>query len=204
MNVAVYIDWQNVYNGARRAFGLTNASTEEGQVSPLRVAQLLAAGNGRGIRGMLVRVEIHRGLPSASKDPVGNGANRRQSAAWMRDAPDLVIPRLRPLRYPPSYPADPPEEKGIDVQLALAVVEHVMATPPLCDVAVVFSHDTDLIPVVQTISRLRTVGSIETASWTSGSYSARLRLPGLRVFNHELDRAVYDQVRDPTNYARKR
>jgi hypothetical protein len=25
MNVSVYIDWQNVYNGARRAFGLTGA-----------------------------------------------------------------------------------------------------------------------------------------------------------------------------------
>jgi hypothetical protein len=71
VNVAVYIDWQNVYNGARRAFGLTAAPSEEGQVSPYRVAQLLAAGNGRGDEATLVRVEIHRGLPSGSKDPTG-------------------------------------------------------------------------------------------------------------------------------------
>lgn len=154
MRIAVYIDWQNVYNAARRAFGLQGAVSEEGQVRPYRVAQILAAGNGRGTDGDLVRVEVHRGLPSASRDPVGYGANRRQSAAWMTENEEIVIPRLRPLRYPPDYPREPAEEKGIDVQLALAAVEHVIGRPPLCDVAVIFSHDTDLVPVVQ-----RSVGS---------------------------------------------
>src|SRR5437016_3682525 len=111
MNVAVYIDWQNVYNGARRAFGLTGAPSEHGQISPYRVAEILAAGNGRGRQAALVRVEIHRGLPSAAKDPTGYGANRRHSAAWMKENPEVVIPRLRPLRYPHNYPEEPPEEK---------------------------------------------------------------------------------------------
>jgi len=203
VNVSVYIDWQNVYNGARRAFGLTEAVSEEGQISPYRVAQVLAAANGRGADGKLVRVEIHRGLPSASKDPVGYGANRRHSAAWMRENQEVVIPRLRPLRYPPNYPDEPPEEKGVDVQLALAAVEHVTSSPPLCDVAVIFSHDTDLIPVVQTICRLASAASVETASWVSETYSARLRVPGARVFHHELSREVYEGVRDPVNYAHK-
>ena len=121
----------------------------------------------------------------------------------MKENPEVVIPRLRPLRYPPAYPADPPEEKGIDVQLALAAVEHVSSDPPLCDVAVIFSHDTDLIPVIQTISRLRSVTNVETASWVSQTHSVRLRPQGLRVFNHELSRAVYDRVRDPVNYAHR-
>jgi hypothetical protein len=151
VNVAVYIDWQNVYNAARRAYGLTDAVSEEGQVSPYRV----------------------------------------------------VIPRLRPLRYPPSYPNDPPEEKGIDVQLALAAVEHVIGTPPVCDVAIIFSHDTDLIPAVQTISRLKSAAHIETASWVSETYSARLRFPGIHVFHHELTRDIYEAVRDPVNYAHR-
>lgn len=97
MNVAVYIDGQNVYNGARRAFGLTDAHSEEGQINPYRRAKILAAGNARGDEATLVRVEIHRGLPSASKDPTGYGANRRQSAVWMKENFDVVIPRLRPL-----------------------------------------------------------------------------------------------------------
>ncbi|MEX1357146.1 MAG: NYN domain-containing protein [Gaiellaceae bacterium] len=203
MNIAVYIDWQNVYNAARRAFGLTDAPTEEGQVSPYRVAQVLAVGNGRGADGKLVRVEIHRGLPSASKDPIGYGANRKQSAAWMRESEEVVIPRLRPLRYPHGYPDEPPEEKGVDVQLALAAVEHTTSDPPLCDVAVIFSHDSDLVPLVQTICRLASAAQVETASWVSETYSARLRIPGARVFHHELTRDVYESVRDPVNYAHR-
>ena len=203
MTIGVYIDWQNVYNAARRAFGLTEAPSEEGQVSPYRVAQTLAAANGRGADGTLVRVEIHRGLPSSAKDAIGYGANRRQSSAWMRENPDVVIPRLRPLRYPHTYPEDPPEEKGVDVQLALAAVEHTTSNPPLCDVAVIFSHDTDLIPVVQTICRLTAAVHVETASWVSETYSARLRVPGARIFHHELTRDVYEAVRDPMNYAHK-
>lgn len=203
MNVAVYIDWQNIYNAARRAFGLTDTPTEEGQVSPYRVAQHLAAGNGRGADANLVRVEIHRGLPNSTKDPVGYGANRRHSAAWMRENEEVVIPRLRPLRYPATYPRDPPEEKGIDVQLALAAVEHTMGDPALCDVAVIFSHDTDLVPAVQTISRLKGAAHVETASWISDIYSARIRVQGHRVFHHELDRGVYEAVRDTVNYARR-
>jgi hypothetical protein len=203
VNVAIYIDWQNVYNGARRAFGLTEAPSEEGQVSPYRVAKILAAGNGRGDQATLVRVEIHRGLPSASKDPTGYGANRRQSAAWMRENVDVVIPRLRPLRYPPNYPVEPPVEKGVDVQLALAAVEHTTSEPPLCDVAVVFSHDTDLVPVVQTISRLASASHIETAGWTSETYSARLRVPGARIFHHALTFDMYENVQDRVNYAHR-
>ncbi len=203
MDIGVYIDWQNVYNGARRAFGLTGSVSEEGQISPYQVAQLLAAGNGRGAEGNLVRVEIHRGLPSSAKDPVGYGANRRHSRAWMVENEEIVIPRLRPLRYPANYPREPPVEKGIDVQLALAAVEHTTSNPPLCDVAIIFSHDTDLVPVAQTICRLKSAAHVETVSWVSDTYSARLRVPGARIFHHELSRDIYEQVRDPLNYAHR-
>lgn len=203
MNVAVYIDWQNVYNAARRAFGLLNTPSEEGQISPYQVACILAAGNGRGADAALVRVEIHRGLPSAAKDPTGYGANRRHSAAWMKENPEVVIPRLRPLRYPPGYPEDPPVEKGVDVQLALAAVEHTTSKPPLCDVAIIFSHDTDLIPAVQTITRLTSAAHVETAAWSSETYSARLRVPGVRHFHHELTYDIYEDVQDLVNYAHR-
>lgn len=203
LNVAVYIDWQNVYNAARRAFGLTEAPSEEGQISPYRLAQLLATGNERGEDATLVRVEIHRGLPSASKDPIGYGANRRHSAAWMKENFAVVIPRLRPLRYPHDYPKEPPEEKGVDVQLALAAVEHTTGDPPLCDVAIIFSHDTDLVPVVQTISRLTSAAHVETAAWKSDTFSARLRAPGVRAFHHELTFDIYEGVQDLVNYAHK-
>jgi uncharacterized LabA/DUF88 family protein len=200
--VAVYIDWQNVYKAARHAFDLQAMPNEYGNFSPYRLAQILAAGNGRGSDGgRLVRVEIHRGLPDSTRDPVGYGANRRQSAAWMKENPDLVIPRLRPLRY--SRNADePPVEKGVDVQLALAAVEHIVSE--LADVAIIFSHDTDLVPAIETITRLKGTEHIETASWSSDSYWSRLRVKGrlgANVFHHYITKDVFTEVATPVNYA---
>ncbi|MGO9793688.1 MAG: Ig-like domain-containing protein [Solirubrobacteraceae bacterium] len=69
----VFIDWQNAYQQARAAFGLVG-SGHEGQFSPLRLAQLLAARNRRGKDSRLVRVEVHRGQPLSSIDPIGHAA----------------------------------------------------------------------------------------------------------------------------------
>src|SRR5262245_8546603 len=117
--VAVFIDWQNTYKAARRAFGYATFGdatwpNEYGNYSPYRLAKHLASANGRGNEGELVRVEIHRGLPASSRDPVGFAANRRQSQAWMAENREVVIPKLRPLRYRDND-NDQPEEKGVDV-----------------------------------------------------------------------------------------
>src|SRR5581483_9520626 len=99
-------------------------------------------------------------------------ANRRQSAAWMAENPQIVIPRLRPLRYS-SDPSEPPREKGIDVELAVAALEWTISEK--CDVAVIFSHDSDLVPAVEAIVRLAGRDHIETVSWTSPIFQTRLR-----------------------------
>ncbi len=194
--VAVFIDWQNVYKGAREAFGLYSQPSEHGNISPYRLAQILAAGNDRGANGKLVLVEIHRGLPSSTRDPIGYGANRRQSAVWMKENPELVIPRMRPLRYPDD--GSGPEEKGIDVQLALAAVENTLVGE--CEVGIIFSHDTDLRPAVEMISRITGTSHVETASWTSPTFQKRLRTKP-EVFNHAIPESVFHSVADPVNYA---
>lgn len=51
----------------------------------------------------------------------------------------------RDLRYPAGWPAQPAQEKGIDVALAVDVV--MMAARREFDVGVLFSSDTDLVPV---------------------------------------------------------
>jgi uncharacterized LabA/DUF88 family protein len=137
--VAVFYDWQNVYNTAREAFGWEGYPSEYGNFSPYALGRVLAAGNGRGKEGELVAVEIHRGLPSQRRDPVSYAANRRQAAAWQKEAPDLVTVRQRQLRYPREFPNEPAIEKGVDVSLALAAVEAVLVRT--CDVAIIFSHD---------------------------------------------------------------
>lgn len=198
--VAVFIDWQNTYKAAREAFGLRDLPNEHGNYSPYRLARILASGNDRGRETQLVRVSIHRGLPSSHRDRVGYGACRRQSAAWMQENPEVVFPRLRPLRYPHDD-TEPPVEKGVDVELAVAAVE--MAVGDDCDVAVVFSHDTDLLPAIETITRLKGREAVETASWKSDVHESRLR-PRPTVFHHSLTERDFMRVETCVNYAHHR
>lgn len=200
--VAVFFDWQNVYKSARNAFELNSLGNERGNIDPFNLARLLAAGNGRGKDGSeLVHVEVHRGLPSSSRDPVGYGANRRQAAAWAKRGAGVVVPRMRPLRYPNRSMEDQiPTEKGIDVQLALGAVECTVTEK--CDVAIVFSHDSDLLPAIESIARLKSPAAVETASWRSHTFNSRLKeVPG--VHHHSISWDVFQLVEDPVNYARK-
>ena len=199
VRVAVFIDWQNAYRAARRAFGLGAMPGGHGNFSPVRLSHLLAAANGRGPDAKLVSVQIHRGQPSPTRDRVGYAANRRQVAAWKAEAPAIVVPRLRPLRYPPDYPARAAVEKGVDVELAVNAIEASLRGR--CDVAIVFSHDTDLLPVPEAIARLLGPHRVETASWVSPTFRGRLRPKG-PVFNHAIGRRVFDLVQTPVNYAR--
>lgn len=200
VKIAVFIDWQNAYKTAREAFGLQSQPNELGNFSPYRLSRLLAASNGRGVtRSDLVCVEIHRGLPSQKHDRVGYAANRRQAAAWVAENPAVVKPRLRPLRYPRSYPAEPAVEKGVDVQLAVSAIEATLTGR--CDVAIVFSHDTDLLPVPETIARLVGADRVETAGWASPTFRRRLR-PNPEVIHHPVSEAVFRAVETPVNYAR--
>lgn len=200
LKVAVFIDWQNAYKTAREAFGMWEFPNEHGNFSPYRLARLLTAANGRGVAGAeLVRVEIHRGLPSQKYDRTGYAANRRQAAAWIAENPAVVRPRMRPLRYPRNYPAEPAVEKGVDVQLAVSAIEATLTKQ--CDVAIIFSHDTDLLPVPETIARLVGRRHVETAAWTSPTFQSRLR-PKPEVAHHPISEKVFETVETPVNYAR--
>jgi uncharacterized LabA/DUF88 family protein len=193
--VAVFIDWQNTYKTAREAFGWKDYPNEYGNYSPYQLARILTAGNGRGGGGKLVRLNIHRGLPSQKFDQPGYAANRRQAAAWMKENPEVVVPRLRPLRYSRDQP---PREKGVDVELALAAVEWVLTKQ--CQVAVVFSHDTDLVPLIEMLCRLKGNECIETASWAAEHFNQRIRTKP-PVHHHAISQAVFEKVESRVNYA---
>lgn len=202
VRVAVFIDWQNTYKSAREAFGWKDYPNEYGNYSPYRLACLLAEGNGRLKNTDLVCVNIHRGLPSPKHDLQGYAANRRQAAAWMKENPSVVFPRLRSLRYGDD-PDEAPREKGVDVELALSAVERVLSAEDnkRCDVAVVFSHDTDLVPLVQMLARLKGTSCIETASWVAEGFYYRIRTDP-PVYHHDLAREVFDWVETRVNYGR--
>lgn len=135
-NVVVFIDAQNLYNDARRAFCRRTDPAAYGQVDPMRLGRLLAAKHPLGADEPrdLKDVRIYRGRPDSTKQPKTYGAHMRQCAAWEK-AGAIVIPR--PLRYPHTWPDDPPEEKGIDVQIALDMV--TMAINDELDVALLAS-----------------------------------------------------------------
>jgi uncharacterized LabA/DUF88 family protein len=205
VDVAVFMDWQNVYRSAREAFEMHQAPNERGVFDPLALARHLAAANKRGTTGRLVQVEIHRGQPQSNADPKGHGAVAKQAQAWMDQAPDLVSVRLRPLAYNPTTGEH--EEKGVDVALACSALEWVLTDR--CQIAIIFSHDSDLLPAIETICRLRGDAThVETASWKGDFFHKRIPPaknkwnPHHGVVNHTLKVEVFDKVETAADYSK--
>lgn len=194
--VAVFIDYQNIYMGARRAFCPGSPNHCDGQVDPLKLGGFL-----KGLRDPtrdLVSVRVYRGMPSSDKDRKGFGAARRQVAVW--DNHQLVTTRTRPLNY--RDPSDP-KEKGIDVLIAVDFV--MMAMRGEFDVGVLCSADTDLTPALEAVVNLkRSDTCVETATWDDHRES--LGVKGHVIRKHRMDAAAYRLVADPTDYtvARRR
>ena len=112
--LAVYIDYQNAYRGARQAFGSESDHHTVGQFDPMRVAKAIAQRKpnypGAKLR-TLVEVRIYRGLPGSTRDPRGYAAARKQTASW-RGAIGPNGLRADILLRPIAYGAGGPRERG--------------------------------------------------------------------------------------------
>jgi uncharacterized LabA/DUF88 family protein len=194
--MVVFIDWQNLYKGARDAFHQGHGPRLLGNVRPLRLAQRLLELT-RGRRRVLVGVRVYRGQPDPTRDPRGYAANRRQQDAWRRDGVTVV---QRPLRYPKAWPAEKAQEKGIDVALAVDFV--VLAVTGAYDVGVLMSTDTDLKPALEAVTALggNRRPHCEVAAWASSQAVPRLRIAGARLWCHYLGVDDYRDMVDPTDY----
>src|SRR3954471_6459037 len=113
--VVVFLDYQNVYMGAREAFHPWGTPPQDGQVDPYRLGELLAAKS--PFDRDLAEVRVYRGQPDSEKDPRGYAANDRQCEAWRRSPRTTVLTRT--LQYPWNWPEERAREKGIDVKLAI-------------------------------------------------------------------------------------
>jgi hypothetical protein len=83
---------------------------------------------------------------------------------------------VRALRYPRGYPTLPPQEKGVDVKLAVDFV--AMAIRGEYDVGILMSEDTDLKPAIEAVIELPDA-HCEAATWDPpGAPRRGLRLPG--------------------------
>jgi hypothetical protein len=201
--VAVFIDYQNTYMGARRAFRMESDPSTSGQIYPRRLG-IAVTSLGRGVDASrrLEIVKVFRGEPSPLHSSKGQAACQRQLRYWA--AQICVEPVSRPLQYSPAerdrlgnVTKWEAREKGIDVLIALAMVTGAVRDE--YDVAVLMSVDTDLVPALE---QVRDAGKrAEVAAWSgSGASRSRLNLSGGGVWCHWLDRQWYDRLCDPTDY----
>jgi len=189
--VVVFVDYQNAYRAARNAFHdhLTDPHWA-GQIHPTALGALITTLSGEPDREFR-QVRMYRGLPSSAKDPKGYGAARRQ---FPPEALPHVAVTARPLRYPWDYPASKPEEKGIDVQIALDFV--MMAVRGEYGVGVLTSGDTDLLPALEEVIRLNQP-TAEVAAWRPPTgQGRRLRLKASRLYRHWIDHYAYTSIQD--------
>jgi len=152
---------------------------------------------------VLQQVRVYRGLPDLARDPHGYAAVRRQAEAWQALDP-MVRVLTRPLRYPRDWPRSRPQEKGIDVLLAIDFVQ--MAVRREYDIGILMSHDTDLAPALEAVDGLgRTAPGAprcEVAAWAAFRSPQRLRLPGAAIWCHYLTAADFTAVADLRDYRR--
>lgn len=100
-HVVLFVDAQNLYRGARRAFFRHGDSHTYGQVNPVALGQLICSRPPPGYTRVFTQVRVYTGRPDASKQPRTYAAHRKQCAAWEAFGARVIF---RPLRYPLNWP----------------------------------------------------------------------------------------------------
>jgi uncharacterized LabA/DUF88 family protein len=205
--VLVFIDGQNVLQEARRLYGY-------GFGHPLVLAQSVL--DGRTLQG----VRYYSGIHLPRKRPDLHAASERRHALMRKVGVTVVT---RPLRYrwewgfdpdlvPDPYenrgkqetvnvePYERPREKGIDLSLALDVVD--LALDGMMDVAVIVSSDNDLTEAARVVHEMtgRAGGSrvsVEAAVFNEERTSVMLKHYD---YTHQLRYQDFDNARDSFDY----
>src|SRR6056297_388447 len=150
----VFVDYENMHRCARQEFGI-----DGGHFWPHLLGQRLVDRRNDNLadrQSHLAAVRVYRGLPNARLQPKANAANQAQAAAWSAECPadaELSLIR-RPLKYPEDYPKRRAQEKGVDVALAVDLVQ--LTYQGAYDVAIVCSHDSDLAPALDVVKSVTT------------------------------------------------
>lgn len=196
--VIVFIDYMNTYKSARERFGFVGLDDHwEGQVHPRSLGERIC--DRFSTRDVFLKeVRVYRGRPSNVKDPKGYAAFQRQFGIWQKT--NLVTPITRDLRYPENYPDDDPQEKAIDVLLAL---DFVLMAGDEYDIGVMFSHDTDQLPAIEHVANMDGVEPFVAAWQPDHGYGHSLKTKGDTVRCLWFPRTDYLAVRDGRDYNTK-
>jgi len=194
--LVVFIDAQNCYKSARDAFFSRPAPYINGQTDPVKLANIICSRNTPWIQKVLQEIRIYTGRADATKDPKTYAAHIKQCQAWQNAGVNVIY---RMLRYPQGYPMAKPQEKGVDVALAVDVV--TMACDGVYDIGVIVSTDTDLKPAIEYVyHRFKGNPAIEVVAWYSNICKNRLSITGARVWCHYLTMQDYSNCADLTDY----
>jgi hypothetical protein len=155
-NVAVFFDYQNVHLTGHGLFG-GGCEPYRCVPDPVRLADLIASRRKRA--SVATAIRVYRGRPDPNHQRLPTAANDAQASQWSHDQRVQMI--RRQLNYR-DWPKQPPQEKGIDVALAVDLMH--LAFRRQYDALVLFSSDTDLLPALETIVKLR-LGHVEVACW---------------------------------------
>lgn len=195
----LFIDDKNVYNSARRAF-FSNTNPPDphyyGQVNPIELGKLICSKPAKTQR-QLTQVRVYTGLPDSTKEPKTYAAHMQQCSNWQKLGAEVI---KRSLRYPQDWPASKPQQKGVDVALAIDFV--ALALDGFYDVGVIASTDADLRPAIEyVIKKCANQCHVEVAAWFTSQVKNRLSVPGLNIWCHRLDNTDYNSVADLTDYS---
>ncbi|MBN2177592.1 MAG: NYN domain-containing protein [Demequinaceae bacterium] len=201
--IVVFLDYMNIYWSARSSFHLASPAPRRfGGIDPAKLGAILTDMGPKA--RTLAEVRVYRGMPSPTLDPRSHRAWQRQVASWRASGVKVVTQAIwYPVDWPNVDVEQRPKEKGIDVALAVDLVD--LAHRREYDIAIVFSLDADLIPALE---RVQTIGlgtgrpRIEVTAWSPGTTDTHRLRTSRNTWCHWLDEAVYRQVQDLTDYSR--
>lgn len=175
LETLVIVDYQNIHLTAHDLWAPAGTAKHETLIHPCHFAtQIVQTRNRllgqRAVAGkprhagdaQLAAVAVYRGRPSNEHDPAGYRRSLAQQSEWTRDR--RVEVNLRSLRYywSPVEGRHVPREKGVDVQIALRLVQEAEACH--YPVVILATHDTDLEAALE-VARGKPGVHIETARW---------------------------------------
>lgn len=202
--VGVYIDYSNVYAGARAAFGLDQAQGYRGNVNPLYLAKRVAL-QSPGTEALprrdthdLAFTKVFRGAPDPTRDPRGALMEAKRAVQWEQWG-------CKVFRQTLDYGGGVAQEKGVDVRLSSSML--MDAVRGHMDVAVLISADKDFrYAILQVLDE--TEVEVEVAIWQAipgGTAVGRIEIKPERsdakeLPFHPLDRHVFGRVEDKIDY----
>jgi uncharacterized LabA/DUF88 family protein len=196
-----FVDGQNLYQHAKAAFGHHHPNYD-----PAKLHAAVCSAN--GWKPNLVR--FYTGVPSQAEAPMWAGYWSNRVLAMKRAG---IVVTTREIRYRKETVLDAsgtpkivttPQEKGIDVRLALDIVK--AARKSEFDVAVIYSQDQDLLEVVSEVREIaqEQKRSVVLACAFPDSPTASSRRGIDRTQWLRLDREMYDACLDPRDYRPRR